>query len=313
MKSIGDRKLGEKLSSKQAYITAVEKWQKILPDMPGGEFCERMLRALRGQRKGGILPNAKDFLKQLARGSKDPTHQFAMLEILESMLEAGDADILALVRKTREALLKEKEVEVKAGINLAETVNARTKDPAEMQELRDLYRAEVDGFRSPQECFASLMESRGPGRLQEAIDFLIEGASVDLQSPSPSREPAELSRIILDLQCVGVLRTVYDRAGELVSRMEREFGEKPTVDAEALTGRIMEMTKTPFATKESVSAFLDDCGIRDIAARMDFCREFQGWIRDLSPRLFADESGRLDMVEAAQELLDDQVAEMEGL
>ena len=313
MKSVGDRKLGEKLSSKQLYFTAVEKWQRVMPDMPGGEFCERMLRALRQMRKGGQLPNTKEFLKQLARGSKDPSHQYAMLEILEALLEAGDKDIKALVVKVRKELVETKGAEIKAGVNLAEAVNAKAKNPQEMQELRDLYRAEVVGFKSPQDCFVSLLASRGPGKLQEAIDFLVEGASVDLQSPSPSREPAELRRIVLDLQCVGVLKTVYDKGADLLARLTREFGEKPAIDAEQLTGRIMDMTKTPFATKASVAEFLDGCGVRAVPARMDFCREFQGLVRDLSPRLFANEQGRIDMVAATQDLMDDLIAEMEGL
>lgn len=313
MKSVGDRKLGEKLSSKQLYFTAVETWQKAMPDMPGGEFCERMLRSLRQMRKGGQLPNTKDFLKQLAQGSKDPSHQYAMLEILEALLEAGDKDIKELVGKVREELVATKGAEIKAGVNLAEAVNAKAKNPEEMQELRDLYRAEVIGFKSPQDCFVSLLATRGPGKLLEAIDFLIEGVGVDLQSPSPSREPAELRRIELDLQCAKVLKTVYDKGSDLLSRLTKEFGVKPLLDAEQLTGRIMDMTKTPFTSKESVAAFLDDCGIRDVAARQDFCREFQKLVRDLSPRLFASEQGRIDIVGAAQGLMDDLIAEMEGL
>ena len=313
MKSIGDRKLGDKLSSKQLYFAAVEKWQRVLPDMPGGEFCERMLRMLRGQRKGGILPNTKEFLRRLAQASKDPSHQYAMLDLLTTLLEAGDAEIRRLVEGARKQLLAEKGAEIKAGVNLAETVNAKARDAAEMQDLRDLYRAEVVGFKSPQECFESLMKSRGPGRLQEAIDFLVEGAGADLNSPSPSREPAELRRIVLDLQCVSVLKTVYDKAGELLGRMKGEFGEKPVLDAEAVTGLVMEMTKSPFVSKGQVADFITACGIRGREARMDFCREFQGWVRELSPRLFADDAARLGIVDAAQELLDDQIAEMEGL
>ncbi len=264
-------------------------------------------------RRGGQLPNTREFLKQLAQGSKDPSHQFAMMEVLEALLQAGDKDIAKLVADARKELVAEKGAEVRVGLNLAEAVNSRTQKPEEMQALRDLYRAEVVGFRSPQECFASLLSTRGPGRLQEAIDFLVEGAGVDLNSPSPSREPAELRRIMLDLQCVNVLKTVYDRAGDMLRRVGREFGEKPLLDAERLTGRIMDMTRIPFSSKESVADFIDACGIRSTAARMDFCREFQGWVRDLSPRLFANEQGRLDTVAAAQELLDDLIAEMEGL
>ena len=311
MKSVGDRKLGEKLSSRQKYFTAVEKWQKAMPDMPGGEFCERMLRNLRQMRKGGQLPNTQEFLRQLGQGSRDPSHQYAMLEILSALAEAGDKDILKLIEATRAQLLQTKGPEIRAGVNLAEAISSRTKDPAEMQDLRDLYRAEVIGFRTPQECFRSLLASRGPGALQASIDFLVEGAGVDLNSPSPSREPAELRRILLDLQCVEVLKTVYDRAGDFGRRLRQQFRETMQLDAEAFTGRIMDMTRMPFSSKESVRDFIAACGVKALPARLDFCREFQGLVRELSPRLFTSEDDRLSVVAAAQELMDDLVAEME--
>ena len=65
-------------------------------------------------------------------------------------------------------LTAEKGAEIRAGINLAEEVNARATTPEEMRELRDMYRSEVVGFTKPQDCFRSLLAARGADGLKAA-------------------------------------------------------------------------------------------------------------------------------------------------
>ena len=181
--------------------------------------------------------------------------------------------------------------------------------PEEMQELRDLYRGEVLGFSTPQDCFRSIMGSRGAAGLQAAIDFLTAGCGADLQSAKPSKSPEELRRIVLDLQCVQVLKTVLDRMGLLGERMEGQFGEHCLMDGEQMTGRVMDFTERSFVMANEIASFISACGVRSLLARMDFCRELTAVFRQLSSRLFANEQDRIRLVEAAQEHLDGIVAE----
>ena len=53
-----------------------------------------------------------------------------------------------------------------------------------------------------------------------------------------------------------------------------------------------------------IAAFIGDCGMAKLLARMDFARELTRLFRQLSPRLFANEGDRQRLVEAAQEHLD---------
>ena len=308
-KRVGERRLGEMQGPRSALLKAIETWMSMMPDMPGRDFITRLARGLRSASAAGNLPDARELLKELARGSTDPSHQFAMLDILEQAFGAGEEELAALVRQAKATLAEAKGPEIRAGINLAEEVNARATTPEQMQELRDLYRSEVVGFTSPQDCFRSLLAARGPGHLAEAISFLIAGCGKDLSSSAPSLEAAALGRILTDLGCVQSLQTVLEEFTKLAARMGREFGENCRLNGEQMTGRVVDLTEQAFVVAGAIAAFEGECGLAGLLARMDFTRELTRLFRKLSPRLFAKEGDRQRLVDAAQEHLDGLIAE----
>lgn len=309
-KSVSERKLGEAKGRGNAYAQAIEEWMKTLPDMPDSAFLQRLLRQCR---QAQPMPDAQQLLKWLGQGggSEDPSHQFAMLECLEKALGEGEAELRGLFSGARESLERAKGPEIRAGINLAETVNARATNPGEMQDLRAMYRGEVLGFSTPQNCFRSLLASRGPGQLAAAIDFLTAASGADLQSASPSQSPEELRRILLDLQCVEVLRTVLDKMEGLAGRMQQQFGETSLLNGEKLTGRVVDMTEQAFVSSGDMDGLVTSCGLRALLAKMDFMREMTGVFRGLSPRLFEEAAARFRLVDAAQESLNRLVEQVE--
>ena len=311
MKSVAERKLGAARAGRSAYVTAVETWQKTLPDLPGGQFMERMLRALRQMARAGQPMDAGALLKMLGEGSRDPSHQFAMVDILEQALAPEETDLHKLLETAKQELTRTKGAEIRAGINLAAVVNAKAQSPEEMQGLRDLYRGEVLGFKSPQDCFASLLQTRGAGRLADAIDFLIKGCGVDLQSPSPSQSPEELRRILGDLQCVQVLKTCLDKLSALAGKMASQFGEPCLLNGEKLTGRVMDFTQMPFVNASNIASLISTCGLSQLLAQIYFCTGLIDVFRQLSPRLFDQEADRFRLEDAAQEHLDGLVSRQE--
>jgi type III secretion system TyeA family effector delivery regulator len=175
--------------------------------------------------------------------------------------------------------------------------------------LRNLYRSEILGFKSPQDCFRSLLASRGAGGLDGAIEFLFKGCGVDLTSAMPSRDAVELRRIMQDLQCVQVLKTVLGMMDQLGARMAKEFGVNMLLGSEAMTSRIADFTEKPFVTGAQIGAFVSECAVMKLLAQMDFTRELMNVFRKLSPRLFAAEEDREKLVGSAQEHLDSLIAE----
>jgi type III secretion system YopN/LcrE/InvE/MxiC family regulator len=308
-KKLSDRKLGDMRMRPSAYAEAVEKWMKTMPDMPGKKDLDNLLKLLRQMASDGRGADAADLKGMLAKLSGDPSHQFAMLDILDSALGAGDEEIGKLVDTLRSGLVKEKGGEIRAGINLASEVNARSTTPEEMSDLRNLYRSEILGFKSPQDCFRSLLASRGAGGLDGAIDFLFKGCGVDLASATPSRDATGLRRIMQDLQCVQVLKTVLGMMGQLGARMTREFGVNMLLGTEAMTSRIVDFTEKPFVTGAQIGSFVAECAVMKLLAQMDFTREMMNVFRKLSPRLFSSEEDREKLIDSTQEHLDSLIAE----
>jgi type III secretion system YopN/LcrE/InvE/MxiC family regulator len=307
-KKISDRKLGE-TRSRSLYTDAIEKWMKTMPDMPDKKEMENLLKLLRQSRESGNMPTLSRFSGMLQKLSSDPSHQFAMLDILDAALDSEDGDIRGLVSSMRESLMKEKGGEVMAGINLAREVNARSTTPEEMSDLRNLYRSEILGFKSPQDCFRSILASRGAAAMEAATDFLIKGCGVDLASALPSRDPVELRRIMQDLQCVQVLKTVLGMMDALGNRMTREFGVKMLLDSSAMMSRIVDFTEKPCGSAHEIGVFVSQCAVMKLLAQMDFTREIMSVFRKLSPRLFSSEDDRERLVDSAQEHLDSLIAQ----
>ena len=308
-KRVGERKMGEMQGSRSALIRSIETWLAMLPDMPGRDFLTKMLRNMRNMAAEGQLPDPRELLKELARGSTDPSHQFAMLDILEQAFGDGEGNLREIVRQAKAQLAQAKGPEIRAGLNLAEEINARATTPEEMQSLRDMYRGEVVGFTKPQECFRSLLAARGADGLKAAIEFLIAGCGVDLKSAMPSIDKAALGRILTDLGCVQVLQTVLESLDQLEARMGREFGERCLLNGEQMTGRVMDFTEQSFVLASGIAAFVGECGVRKLLARMDFARELTRLFRKLSSRLFPREDDRQRLLDAAQEYLDELITE----
>lgn len=310
-KKLAERKMGPLQGMRASFIKALEAWRALMPDMPGNDALKKTMQNIREMlRSGGFAGHGADsLLRELARESTDPSHQFAMLDLMEQMLGEGETELRELVRQARSQLMEAKGAEIKAGINLAEEVNARAATPGEMQELRDMYRSEVIGFTKPQDCFRSLMANRGPGALQDAISFLIAGCGADLKSSSPSMDSAALGRILTDLGCVQTLQTVLESLTQLGARMGREFGEPCQLNGEQLTGRVLDLTEQAYVAATAIAHLVGDCGMQKLLAQMDFARELTRLFRKLSPRLFEKEGDRQRLVEAAQEHLDGLIAE----
>ena len=309
-KEIAERQLGD--TSRTPSVQIIQTWMRTLPDMPGANFLRRTLRTLRSADQ---QPTVQDLLEMLDEGSDDPSHQFAMLDCLESSLTDEEPELRRLIQDAKAQLERTKGSEIRAGINVAEEVNKRVSTPEEMRDLRELYRGEVVGFSTPQQCFRSLLASRGAGHIAEALEFLISAAGVDLQAATPSQSPEQLRSIISDLQCVEVLRTVLERLDRLVGRLLQQFGERSLLDGEKLTGRVVDLTEQPFVSPAQVGGIMTSCGIRALLAQMDFAREMLAVFRELSPRLFAEASDRFKLTAAAEELLEettDRLAEEEA-
>ncbi|MCR4574993.1 MAG: type III secretion system gatekeeper subunit SctW [Lentisphaeria bacterium] len=310
VKSMSDREVGEKRKTEDRFAVRVRFWANKLSDMPNSDVIARILRRLRNMG----FASQEQLMGMLQDASEDVTHQFAMLECLEEALAENpqDASLREIVRQARQELERTKGPEIRVGVNLAELLEEHGGDVEEMQAKRDLYRGEILGFSDPQTCFKSLLAKQGADKLSEAIDFLLTACSVDMAAATPSTQPEELRRIIVDLQSVEVLKTVLERFDKLEMRMGRMFGEQLQMSGEKMTGEVLDMTHQSFLNGSFIEAFVASVGLKKLYPKMDFMREFSAIVRSMSMRCFPDVESRLRLIDGAQEYLDELVREDEA-
>ncbi|MBR6058850.1 MAG: type III secretion system gatekeeper subunit SctW [Victivallales bacterium] len=310
VKNMGDREVGDKRKTENRFTARVRFWANKLSDMPNSDVIARILRRLRNMG----YASQEQLMGMLQDASEDVTHQFAMLECLEEALAENpeDANLREVVRQARQELERTKGPEIRVGVNLAELLEEHGGDVEEMQAKRDLYRGEILGFSDPQTCFKSLLAKQGADKLSEAIDFLLTACSVDMAAATPSTQPEELRRIIVDLQSVEVLKTVLERFDKLEMRMERMFGEQLQMSGEKMTGEVLDMTHQSFLNGSFIEAFVASVGLKKLYPKMDFMREFSAIVRSMSMRCFPDVESRLRLIDGAQEYLDELVREDEA-
>lgn len=309
VKSLGDREIGEKRQKEDRFVQRVKLWTEKLADLPNSDVIARILRKLRNL--GNPSPDQlRDLLNE---ASSDPTHQFAMLECLEEALEDTPADnaLRETINTARQQLEEQHGPEIRVGLNLASLISEHGGSAEEMQALRDLYRGEILGFESPRDCFTSLVDKQGAEKLGEAIDFLIKACSVDMTATTPSTDPAELRRIITDLQSVEVLKTVMERFSALCRRMDTVFGETLVMSPQTMTGTVLDMSTQIFLNGTAMEGFVQNTGLRKLFSKMDFMRELTALVRAMHLRCFSDNDSRLRLIDAAQEYLDQLVAQLE--
>lgn len=279
------------------------------PDLPDAGTFARWVRQL----QEAPPQNAREWLARLQQFCREPALQRV---VAEALLQSALCRETCHQRELSEAmaiLAGERAVELRAGVNLAEWVKSQTPHPQELQTWRDLYRDEVQGFSTPQACFRSLLAARGAEGMGEAIVFLMKGCGIELHCCQPSLQPEALRRILLDLQCVEVLRSLLERTALLLERMAHLFNESCPLSSCDLVERLLVFAEMPQVSEREMAALMCACQWRKGATRLAFGREWVGVLRRLPMRLFREEAHYEALVLAGRRHLERLVAaEEEG-
>lgn len=279
---------------------AVQRVSDRFPDLPSAATFEQLVAWLKAH------PDAstREILHHLATLCRDPVLQALLLKALQQANLQTEPTLLHRLTEAERLLFQEHGAEIRAGLNLADWVRQTADCPEALAPWRTLYTSEVLGFTTPQACFRSLCAQRGMAQLEQAIAFLVTGCGIDLQSLHPSQHPEALRRILLDLQSVEVLRTVLERLTALVARLHTHFGETSQLSGATLTENILVLTEKAHVSEAEMAAIGTACGWKRLSVQIDFSREWLAIIRSLSPRLFADEAHRGQLIDAAEAWLE---------
>lgn len=172
---------------------------------------------------------------------------------------------------------------------------------------RDFYRQTVGEFSNVTEVFSEI-QAKYDTNFDKAMDFLFSAISADIDSETPSMGGAHLESIHHKLGLVRLTQSAYRICEDVMNRWSKVHGEKNgTLDAMGLLGAVMDLHAKSFISTHQVNDICAKARPSDIEHEVLFLQDLLGAVRKFPVALFDNEQGRMTVLDAVQEAVDDAV------
>ena len=255
----------------------------------------------------------EDVLREARRFFPDPSDAWvALADALEELEKDPSAKPGALqgIRDAMDEMSRTEGPAIRAGIQGALSAAGFT-DVGGTDEMRDLYRQTVCEFGTVNDVFKFVHEKYGDTGFDRAMDFLFAALSADLSSDAPSMETTHLESVHGNLSQVRLLQSAYRQCDTLLTRWETVHGVSGVRDGSLkpmdLLGDIVGLRDERFLGAVHIERIASKAKSPDIEHEVLFLQELLAMARDFPVRLFDDEQGRMKVLDAVQEAVDQAV------
>ena len=298
-----------------SQLERVRMYEELMHKVGKGQQLDRLVDSIR--------KNPKDF-QQIARQARDafpdPSDAWAALKIAaERLKEAGESpDTIAAIERAAAEMEKTDGVAIRTGIQGALS-SAGYESIGEPDSLKDLYRSTVGEFSSVNEVFTSIQKTYG-NNFEKAMDFLFSAISSDINSDEPSMDKQHLESVHTKLGLVRLTQSGYRLCCDQMNRWADVHGvTNSSIDAMGLLGEIIALRGQSFLSANSIKMIVDKVNPPDIEKEVLFTQDLLKTTRSFPSALFDDDAGRMKVLTAVQEAVDEAVqreddwlASMEG-
>ncbi|WP_294509558.1 type III secretion system gatekeeper subunit SctW [uncultured Bilophila sp.] len=297
-----DRK--ERERAEESLAERVKLYQDLMHEAGKAQDIDRLkdsLRAREGREKA-----AREALYRFP----DPSDAYAALsDALESLSNDPSVDpaVLEDVRQGLAELEAEHGPRIRSGIQGA-LAAAGYADLDGTDNLRDLYRQTVCDFTDVNAAFAHIHEKYGDVGFDKAMDFLFNALSNDLATDVPSMETTHLENVHANLEQVRLLQSTHVQCERLLQRWESVHGvADAALTPMELLGDMVNLRNENFLGAMHIDRIAAKAKAPDIERQVLFLQELLNMTRNLPVRLFDGEQGRMKVLDAVQEAVDNAI------
>ena len=293
----------ERDKAEEALNARVKLYQELMHEAGAAEDIGRLRDSLR----------SRDGRERAAREAQyrfpDPSDAYAALS--EALEELRDGSLgpseLEDIRRGLAELEAEHGPQIRAGIQgkLAASGYAEL-DGAD--NLRDLYRGTVCDFESVNAVFAHIHETYGDAGFDKAMDFLFGALGNDLATDVPSMETTHLESVHANLEQVRLLQSTHVQCERLLGRWESVHGVTGHgLTPMSLLGDLVALRNEKFLGSTHIDRIAAKAKAPDIEREVLFLQELLNVARSLPILLFDGEQGRMKVLDAVQEAVDNAI------
>ena len=297
-----DRK--ERERAEESLAERVKLYQDLMHEAGKAQDIDRLkdsLRAREGREKA-----AREALYRFP----DPSDAYAALsDALESLSNDPSVDpaVLEDVRQGLAELEAEHGPRIRSGIQGA-LAAAGYADLDGTDNLRDLYRQTVCDFTDVNAAFAHIHEKYGDVGFDKAMDFLFNALSNDLATDVPSMETTHLENVHANLEQIRLLQSTHVQCERLLQRWESVHGvSDAALTPMELLGDMVNLRNENFLGAMHIDRIAAKAKAPDIERQVLFLQELLNMTRNLPVRLFDGEQGRMKVLDAVQEAVDNAI------
>lgn len=297
-----DRK--ERERAEESLAERVKLYQDLMHEAGKARDVDRLkdsLRAREGREKA-----AREALSRFP----DPSDAYAALsDALESLSDDPSVDpaVLEDIRQGLAELEAEHGPQIRSGIQGALTA-AGYADLDGTDNLRDLYRQTVCDFKDVNAAFAHIHEKYGDVGFDKAMDFLFNALSNDLATDVPSMETTHLENVHANLEQIRLLQSTHVQCERLLQRWESVHGvTNAALTPMELLGDMVGLRNENFLGAMHIDRIAAKAKAPDIERQVLFLQELLSMTRNLPIQLFDGEQGRMKVLDAVQESVDNAI------
>lgn len=258
--------------------------------------------------------NRQNIANSAQRYFSDDTDAYVALMAVLQEFEQDDSipeDTIKGIKDVLKGMEEEKGASIRAGMQGALSA-AGFEDVAPADELRDLYRQSVCEFSSVNDAFAFIHEKYGDTGFPRAMDYLFSSLSADLASDVPSMEKTHLESVHGTLSQVRLLQSAHTDCERLLERWENVHDVKGVRDGSLkpmdLLGDIVALRNERFLSARNIESIVQKAKAPDLEREVLFLQDLLAMTRSFPTALFDGAEGRMKVLEAVQEAVDNVIA-----
>ena len=172
---------------------------------------------------------------------------------------------------------------------------------------RDFYRQTVGEFSSVNEVFSEIKNKYGAD-FDKAMDFLFAAISQDIDCETPSMGRAHLESVHAKLGMVRLTQSAFRLCEDMMTRWENVHEVKGCpMKAMDLLGSVVGLRGKSYLGMMNIQEIVRKAAPPDIEREVIFTQELLATVRKFPVALFDDEKGRMTVMDAVQDAVDDVV------
>lgn len=302
---LSDRK--ERRKTENSLIERVQLYQEMMHQAGKSREMDQLTQRLK------LMESREQVLGEARQRFPDPSDAWAALaESLATLEKEGAPEaVLAGIRGAMTDLEQQSGPAIRAGIYGALAASG-VEGLGEADELRDLYRQTVLDFGNVNEVYAHVLERFGESGFGQAMDFLFRALGNDLGSDAPSMEKTHLEHVHGSLGQVRLLQSAHTLCDKMLERWESVHGVQGVRDGSLkpmdLLGEIVALRNERFLGAMNIDKIASRAKAPDIEREVLFLQEMLNMTRSFPSQLFDGDQGRMKVLDAVQEAVDNAVA-----